>query len=161
MKNKFIFYSVFLLISSIAYEAYGLKEIKNVKEFQQFINQDDKPLVLEFYAPWCPACMKMKPVFSKAAQAFKDQADFAALDVTKKELEKIAATYGVAGVPTIIYKKTGFESQDSFNKRLKDFLGEKAIAKPVKEQKKIKPKTVKENKKENKAVPKSKHKAKE
>ena len=55
----------------------------------------------------CGHCKKMKPDYTEAAQALKDQeipAVLAAVDATKHR--KLADTYGIKGFPTLKYFKS-------------------------------------------------------
>lgn len=121
--------------------------ISNLSEFQSFMHKDDKPLIIKFYAPWCPACKAMKPVFAQAAAKYKNQAHFATIDVEKKELKAALELFGIQGIPTIIYKRTGYEDQKAFDTRLQNFLGAAAPkttgpkALPKKADKKVKTKS--------------------
>lgn len=55
--------------------------------------------IVEFYAPWCGHCQKLKPEYEKAAFGLKGAVNVAAVDCdTHKSL---AGEYGVQGFPTI------------------------------------------------------------
>jgi thioredoxin 1 len=113
----------------------SIHEINTLSDFQSFIHKDDKPVVIKFHATWCPACKAMKPIFDQASEKYKDAAHFATINVEKKELKPALEAFGIQGIPTIIYKKTGFEAEEAFNNRLKHFLST-----PEKKDKKIQPK---------------------
>jgi thioredoxin 2 len=61
---------------------------------------DDLPLVVDFWAPWCGPCRQMAPEFAKAAQALQGQARLAKLNT--EDHQNISARLGIRGIPTMI-----------------------------------------------------------
>lgn len=79
----------------------------NTENFDSFLQEHPSVLVM-FYAPWCGHCKAMKPHFTEAAEALKDQkidGILAAVDATKEQ--EIANRYEVKGFPTIKYFQDG------------------------------------------------------
>lgn len=151
---KQISFSIALITLTSVINLFSLQEISQLSEFQSFMNKgqsngDNKPLIIKFYAKWCPACKAMDSVFSGAAEKYKDKAHFAAIDVANEELKKTLELFGIQGIPTIIYKRTGYEDEKAFDNRLKHFLSTaqkeapKKTEKKKSEQKKIAPKNKK------------------
>ena len=130
MLHKLTYLSLSYL--TFCFYAYNFgREVNSLQEFQQIINDDSKPTIIKFYAPWCSACKAMKPVFDAGAEQYKDKALFLSIDVTKKEFSQLGDTFGIQGVPTIIYKESGFKNKEAFEKRLSAFLPKPQITKPV------------------------------
>jgi thioredoxin 2 len=70
---------------------------------------DDLPLIVDFWAPWCGPCKMMAPEFSKAAQALAGQARLVKLNT---EIHPEAgATYNIRGIPTMIAFSGGRETR--------------------------------------------------
>lgn len=74
---------------------------------QKAARNDDVPLVVDFWAPWCGPCRMMAPEFSKAAQALSGQARLVKLNTEAHP--KSGAAYGIRGIPTMIVFAGGKE----------------------------------------------------
>ncbi len=79
----------------------------NESNFDHFIQKNDIPVVVDFWAPWCGPCQMMAPNFEAAARSFPLKARFAKLNT--EEAPGVAARYGIRGIPTMIIFKNGQE----------------------------------------------------
>lgn len=80
--------------------------------------QNEKSMLVMFYAPWCGHCKKMHPHFEKAAEIMKNEkidGVLAALDATKEN--EIGNRFEVRGYPTVKYFSNGEFKFDVNNAR--------------------------------------------
>ena len=65
----------------------------------------DKPVLVDFWAPWCGPCKMLSPVIEKVAGQLGDRMSFVKLNTD--ENPNIAGSYGVSGIPCLILFKGG------------------------------------------------------
>ena len=88
----------------------GKKLTVNDASFDRALAKYEKAALIEFFAPWCPHCMRMEPVMDKLAGEFEGKAGILAVNVDDSPLA--SRRYGVSGIPAFVFIKNG-KVQDS------------------------------------------------
>ena len=73
--------------------------------FQAEVLENDKPVLVDFWAPWCGPCRVIAPSLEEIADEQSDQLRSVKLNVD--ENQQTAARYGVMSIPTLIVFKNG------------------------------------------------------
>ena len=73
--------------------------------FQAEVLESDKPVLVDFWAPWCGPCRVIAPSLEEIADEQADSLRIVKLNVD--ENQQTAARYGVMSIPTLIVFKNG------------------------------------------------------
>ena len=73
------------------------------KNFEQEVIKSDKPVLVDFWAPWCGPCQVMVPIIDDLAKDVGDKAKVGKLNVD--ENPQIAVKYDVMTIPRILFFK--------------------------------------------------------
>jgi thioredoxin 1 len=82
----------------------NVKEIKSA-EFDAEVRQSTIPVVVDFFATWCPPCKTLAPIFDKVAGGFAGKIKF--VKVNTDDAPELAVEFGIRGVPSLLFFKGG------------------------------------------------------
>ena len=74
-------------------------------DFDQVVLKADKPVLVDFWAPWCKPCLMVAPVLDELSQEYDGRISFVKVDVDQNP--KTAASYGIMSIPALIIFKDG------------------------------------------------------
>ena len=77
----------------------------NINVFKKRLATPGKPIVADFWAPWCAPCRMTKPVLEKLAAEYEDKIAF--LPINADESRDILEEYHISGIPTVIAFRDG------------------------------------------------------
>ena len=76
----------------------------NKNNFQNEVLNSEKPVLLDFWAPWCGPCRMVSPIVDEIAA---ERGDIKVGKVNVDEQPELAAQFGVMSIPTLVVIKGG------------------------------------------------------
>ncbi|MCU0315589.1 MAG: thioredoxin [Fimbriimonadaceae bacterium] len=81
------------------------KNVTSESQFESEILGSSLPVLVDFWAQWCPPCRAIAPSISELAEEYAGKAEVYKLDVD--QLGDLATKYSVMSIPTLLVFKNG------------------------------------------------------
>ena len=91
----------------------------NINNFQDEVIHSDKPVLLDFWAPWCGPCRRVVPIVEEIA---KERPDIKVGKVNVDLESELAGEFGVMSIPTLVVIKDGEVVNRSMGARPKNAI---------------------------------------
>ena len=83
-----------------------MTELKITNEnFEREVLNSDKPVLIDFWAPWCGPCRMLSPTISEIAEEYKDKVKVGKVNVDEEG--ELATIFRVSSIPMLVVMKNG------------------------------------------------------
>ena len=76
----------------------------NKNNFQNEVMNSDKPVLLDFWAPWCAPCRMVVPIIEEIAS---ERPDIRVGKINVDEQPELASEFSIMSIPTLVVMKNG------------------------------------------------------
>ncbi|WP_116963114.1 thioredoxin [Fastidiosibacter lacustris] len=74
-------------------------------QFDAEVINSERPVLVDFWAPWCGPCKMIAPVLDQIAEHYGDKLKVVKINVDDNQ--EVPAKFGVRGIPTLMVFKDG------------------------------------------------------
>jgi thioredoxin 1 len=78
--------------------------------WEQEVVNSDKPVLVDFWAPWCGPCRALAPTIDKLATQFAGKVKVGKLNTD--DSPDVAVRYGISGIPQVLIFKGGDQPRE-------------------------------------------------
>ena len=76
----------------------------NNQKYQELL-QGDKPLLVDFWAPWCSYCRRIGPAYDRIAQQFGEEVNIVKINIDEEPA--LAEAEHIEVIPTLVLYRNG------------------------------------------------------
>ena len=83
-------------------------------QFQKEVMESEKPVLLDFWAPWCGPCRMVVPIVEEIAEEYPE---YKVCKINVDEETDLAQRFGIMSIPTLVVVKNGQITQKAVGAR--------------------------------------------
>lgn len=82
------------------------------QDFDDIVMKNQKPVLVDFWAPWCAPCKALAPALDDLAEEYADEMEVVKVDIEANPA--LATRFEVRGIPLLMVVKDGVETARTF-----------------------------------------------
>ena len=82
-------------------------ELTEQMDFESVVLNSDIPVLVDFFTDWCMPCKMLSPILEEISSELNGKLNVIKVNIEKDFNAKLADTYGIRGVPTMMVFKAG------------------------------------------------------
>jgi thioredoxin 1 len=106
----------------------GATKVVTDLNFDAEVLQNDKPVIVDYWAEWCGPCRMVAPVLEEIAAEYADKIDVVKLNID--ENPRVSQRYGIMAIPTmnvfsggeVVKQIVGAKPKSALLRELADYL---------------------------------------
>jgi len=80
------------------------------QNWEQEVVKSDKPVLVDFWAPWCGPCRQLIPTMERLADRYAGKAKIGKVNID--DSPEVSVKYGISGIPIVLLFKDGAEPKE-------------------------------------------------
>ncbi|HKL24339.1 MAG TPA: thioredoxin [Candidatus Nanoarchaeia archaeon] len=97
-------------------------DVTGKDNFEKEVINSDKPVLVDFWAPWCQPCLMMAPTLQELAKDLGDKLKIVKLNTEVAENQELASKYQIMSIPNMKLFKDGKVVKEIVGLRPKESL---------------------------------------
>jgi thioredoxin 1 len=97
------------------------------ENFEKEVLKSDKPVLIDFWAPWCGPCKMMGPVFEELSS---EMTDLKFVKIDTQDNQELAQQFQIQGIPTVslvfgnkeVDRFSGFAPKEQLKQRIETMM---------------------------------------